>query len=189
MSGPDGGGQQSPPARTPKPPADPTGGSIIPFLKWSAFGYGAVAMFVAIGSWGYGEPPTWSIFSSRAEAEVISADVEEVTVADGTVQVFPHVMVRRPGSDDGAVTLRGVIPGFYRSDASVAAELASAYHPGEMVQVRLIDGAAFADRTDGSDLFHAIFMTLAALIMLLTGYLIRPFKSDPSKPPLIRDKR
>jgi hypothetical protein len=114
--------------------------------------------------------------------------VEAVTVGNGEVQLFPRVTVRRPGVDAEPVALLGVVPTFYESDAAEAARLAAAFHPGETVEVRVIDGAAYADRTDGSDLFHAVFMTSTALVMLLTGFLIRPFRSDPDRPPLIRDK-
>lgn len=151
--------------------------SILPFLRWSAFGYGALALYVAIGSWSYGEPPAWSAFASRAEALVVSASVEEVADNGGAARSYPRIMVQRPDSADEPVPLRGVTPAFFDAAPDHAAALAAGYRPGAVLTVRLIDGQPFADHTDPADIFHAVFMTTMALVMLATGFLIRPGRS------------
>lgn len=175
------------PGGRPRRQRRPTG-NLYPYLRWSAFGYGAIAAFVAYGSWSYDEPPVWSFAAPKAEAMVTSTTVEDAVDGEGKTRTYPRVEVRRLGSGDEPVLLRGVIPTFYAGTPEEARAIAGAYPAGAAIRVRIIKGAVFADRTDGADLFHAIFMSLAALVIVSVGFMIRRPEGDPdSRPPLIRD--
>lgn len=133
------------------------------------FGPLVVALvFVAMswGSWHFGNPPTYTVFSPRVETVVVRSGVESYRIGNGTTRHDPVVEVSWPPGSGVAVALQGLIPEFFRHRAKQAEAIAAGYVAGETVRVKVHEGAPFADQLRWFGLVHAVFSSLFSLVLL-----------------------
>lgn len=135
-------------------------------LRFAGFGVALILALLAWESWRTGAPPPWSLLAERVEAHVIEARVESGRISTGTMRHTPVVVVDRGA---GPVALEGLKPSFYDHRQDKAEAIVADYTPGGVVQVRVVDGVAMADRQDIFQTAHATFMSLMALVVAGIG--------------------
>lgn len=118
---------------------------------------------VTLMSWTHGAPPTWSQFGPRTQAVVVSASSEPKQIAAARVRYSPRVMVQVQGTDE-VLNVEGLIAPEREMTEPMTKVFLEDYPVGGKVNIRLIDGIAFADRLDWFNLMHAILLTV------LTGF-------------------
>jgi hypothetical protein len=126
---------------------------------------GLLLVHAAFAAWTTGDPSPASLFAGRDTAEVV-----EVRVISGRQNgAMRHVPVVRVRWVEHVVELQGLTGAFDDYRLSTAEAALRDFSVGQVIAVRIIDGAPFVDRTDWRRLVPAIWLSGFALVLVATS--------------------
>ena len=137
-------------------------------FRFGLLGVGLVFAQAACSAWAQGNPPAMSLFSPRATARVVAAEVVSGR-QNGSLRHTPQVSVLWAGR---VTPLRGLMGSFFTARQEAAEAAIRGYTVGDDIQVRIIDGQPYADDNDGFQLFGAVWLSVFAVMLLGLGTVV-----------------
>lgn len=145
--------------------------NIITVLRFLPLFIGGVGLFLALFSWTFGTPPTWTVFGPRERALVVETRIDIVPVGNGTTRAVPVIEVEWPLGSGDVARLGDVQSVYHRGPMDHAQAALADFTVGEEIAVRPYEGAPYADRLDWFGLAHAGFLTAFGVIVSGIGLL------------------
>ena len=137
-------------------------------LRFGVLAAGLLVSWMAVFSWRTNDPPTWTIFMPAHQAIVTDVAIREGRV-NGSLRHWPEIEVEWPAGSEQRVSLGGLKPSFYGGRKSEAEEIVADFVVGEAASIREYEGRLYAARVDLFHTAHAVFLTLFALLLTLSG--------------------
>lgn len=145
------------------------GRTVQPLALVFGLAFTLIPLIVMVGVWNFGSAPPVSILWPRQEMRIVSSDVRQIRVGNGTTAAYVDVAVAEPDTINApAVALLGITWGWV--PVSEAEKLKETRYPldATVTAMRAPDGELYVVRWRFADVL-ALFVTPLSLLMLPIG--------------------